>query len=209
MAFCKFCGKEIPDGSACDCGGAQTAPAVTTEELNQPASNNQTKGLIVIAGAALLLIIILVMLISSLSGGYKSPVKDFEKALNKGDGEMFMEAMLTDDMIDEAGKDGLELMDNLLGYITEAAKDEYGDNAKFSIKIKDKEKIDKDDLKDLEAIYSSVYDTDIEISKGYELEVEVSVKGKKGKNSNESELDVIKIKGEGWKLSPDSMDAIS
>lgn len=208
MAFCKFCGKEIPEGSACDCAGAQAAPAAA-EELNQPASNNQTKGLIVIAGAAVLLIVILVMLISSLSGGYKKPVKDFVKAINKGDGEKFMETMLTDDMIDELGDDGLELMDNLIGYITEAAKDQYGDNAKFSIKIKDKEKIDKDDLKDLESVYSSTYDADIEISKGYELEVEVSVKGKEGKNSNETELDVIKIKGEGWKLSPDSMNAIS
>lgn len=209
MAFCKFCGKEIPEGSACDCGGAQTTPAVTAEEINQPATNNQTKGMIVIAGGALLLIIILVMLISSLSGGYKTPVKDFEKALNKGDGEKFMETMLTDDMIDEVGKDGLELMDNLIGYITESAKEQYGDNAKFSIKIKDKEKIDKDDLKELETLYSSAYDSDIEISKGYELEVELTVKGKEGKNSDETELDVIKIKGEGWKLSPDSMDAIS
>ena len=100
-------------------------------------------------------------------------------------------------------------MDNLLGYITESAKEQYGDNAKFSIKIKDKEKIDKDDLKELETLYSSAYDSDIEISKGYELEVELTVKGKEGKNSDETELDVIKIKGEGWKLSPDSMDAIS
>ena len=45
MAFCQFCGREIPDGSVCGCPGSQQAAAQNQQQVNneqdQPQSNGQ------------------------------------------------------------------------------------------------------------------------------------------------------------------------
>lgn len=40
MAFCQFCGREIPDGSVCGCPGSQQAAAQNQQQVNN--EQNQT-----------------------------------------------------------------------------------------------------------------------------------------------------------------------
>lgn len=205
MAFCKFCGREIPDGSSCDCPDSQMAASPDT-----PAAKDSKTKNVVMAAVVVVVVVLVILLIKLLfGGGYKAPVKDFEKALNKCDGELLAEAMLTDDMMDEFGKDELEELDDMLEMLVEFAEDEYGDNVKFSIDIDDKEKLTDKEIKSVEEDYESELDDyKVEITKGYKLEIELTVKGKDKKDSDDAEITVVKIKGEGWKLSPDALYSI-
>ena len=210
MAFCKFCGKEIPEGSVCDCPGAQAenTPAENSPAEGAPAAKpSNTANIIIIAGLVIVLLVILGIVSAIAGGGYKKPVKNFEKALNKCDGELIAEAMLTDDMIDELDDD-IDELDDMLEMLVEFAEDEYGKNVKFSIDINDKEKLDKDELEDIADEYEDQFDEKVKISKGYELDVTIKVKGKDGKDEEDSSLYVIKIKGEGWKLAADSIESL-
>ncbi len=209
MAFCKFCGNEIPEGSQCSC--AESQAAATAQESAAPAApeaaaeKNSNKAAIVLVAGLIIILVIIVSLVSSIAGGgYKKPVSDFEKALNKTDGELLAECMYGDDMIDELDKDDFDKLSKSLEWLVELCEEEYGKNVKFTIKIDDKEKISKSELKDLEEIYLDSYDLDVEISKGYELEGTLKVKGKDDKDEEDIELTVVKIKGEGWKISPES-----
>lgn len=207
MAFCKFCGKEIPEGNKCDCAESQSAAvapapgagsAVSEANAQQPSN----KAAIVLAAALVIILVIIIALVSSIAGGgYKEPVNQFEKALNKSDGERLAECMFTDDVLEELDDDDYDDLSKTLEWMIELAEEEYGKNVKFSIKIEDKEKIDKKDLEDYEESYNEQYDSDMKFSKGYELEGTIKVKGKDGKDEEDIELTVFKIKGEGWKLS--------
>lgn len=206
MAFCKFCGNEIPEGSQCSCAESQAAAAA--QESAAPAAtaeNNSNKAAIVLVAGLIIILIIIVSLVSSIAGGgYKKPVSDFEKALNKTDGKLLAECMYGDDKLDELDKDDFDTLSKSLEWLVELCEEEYGKNVKFTIKIEDKEKISKSELKDLEEIYLDSYDLDVKISKGYELEGTLKVKGKDDKDEEDIELTVVKIKGEGWKISPES-----
>ena len=78
-------------------------------------------------------------------------------------------------------------------------EDEYGDDIKVSYKIKDKEKIDKDDLEDLEDDIKDTYDEKVKVSKGYELKIEMKIKGDDDKEKDTTKIKVYKIDGD-WCL---------
>lgn len=234
MAFCKFCGKEIPDGSVCDCPEAQAAAAASTssdassvetssaaetsspepsspyptEEASVKPSGSKTGAAVLIAGLVIVLLIIIGIISAIAGGGYKKPVKNFAKALNKGDGKLLAETMLTDEILDEVDDDDFDDLSDTLESIIDFAEDEYGKNIKFSISIEDKEKLSKSEIKDIEEEYEDNFDAKVEITKGYELDTELTIKGKDGKDEDDLTITVVKIKGEGWKLSPDSMFGI-
>lgn len=211
MAFCKYCGREIPENSVCDCPDAQAeannnpASGAPANETQTVASNQKTGFVVIGVAVAILLIIIIALLSSIFGGGYKKPVKDFEKSLNEGDGKLFIEAMLPEKFLDDVDDSQYELISDLVGSLKDFAEDEYGKNVKFIIDIEDKEKLEKDEISALESLYTSTYGLDVEITKGYELDTELTVKGKKGKDSKDMELVVFKIEGEGWKISPESL----
>lgn len=208
MAFCKFCGKEIIEGEQCDCSESQsaaqenTAPSAAPEATAEKPSNNAA---IVLAAALVIILVIIISLVSSIAGGgYKKPVNDFEKALNKADGKLLAECMYGDDMLDELDKDDYEDLSTTIEWLVEMCEEEVGDDVKFTIKIEDKEKLKKSELKDIEETYSESYDMDVKVKKGYVLEGTFKIKGDDDKEEEDIELTVVKIKGDGWKISPDS-----
>lgn len=206
MAFCKFCGSEIPEGASCNCAESQAQAAAPAAEAS--ASSNKT-GLIVVGAALVIALILIISIISSIAGGgYKKPINEFEKALNKCDGERLAECMMTKDMLKEAEDEDFDELDEMLEMLVEFAEEEYGDDVKFTIKVDDKEKLDKDDLKDIEESYEDMYDEKIDVKKGYEVTAEMTVKGDDGKDSEDIELTVIKVKGEGWLLTQDLMSGL-
>lgn len=204
MAFCKFCGNEIPEGSQCSCAESQAAPA-PAPAAETAAEKPSNKSALVLVAALVIILVIIISLVSSIAGGgYKKPVNDFEKALNKADGELLAECMYGDDMLDELDKDDYEDLSTTIEWLVELCEEEVGDDVKFTIKIEDKEKISKSELKDIEETYSESYDMDVEVKKGYVLEGTFKIKGDDDKEEEDIKLTVVKLKGDGWKISPDS-----
>ena len=87
-------------------------------------------------------------------------------------------------------------LDELAEGILDNLEDEYGDDIKISVKYKDKNKIDKDDLEDLEEMYEDNYDSKVKISKGYEVEIKATIKGDDEKETDTTTLSVYKINGD-------------
>ena len=124
---------------------------------------------------------------------YEQPVESYLKAIQNGSGSDFkksigkeqaayIEENLSDDYFDTYAKE-----------LREDAEDQYGENLKITYKVKDKEKIDKEDLEDYESEYESKYDADVTISEGYELETTVKLKGKDDSDEDDMTFTVVKI----------------
>lgn len=211
MAFCKFCGKEIPDGSVCDCPEAQKASASGAVPEETSATKNSKTNLVLAAGIIIVLLIILGIISAIAGSGYKKPIKDMVKGLNKADGQLIMEALYTDDMLDDMADDEdvkikelYDEMDDELEDALDDLEDEYGKNIKVSVKFEDKKELSDKKLEDYEDRYDDYYDADVKITKGYEVETTLKIKGKDDDDENEMTFIVLKIKGEGWKLYPGS-----
>lgn len=246
MAFCKYCGKQIPEGGACDCDEAKAerlsaqesgpeteqpaesaAPAenepeakTVTEEKAEDAGEKKEKkekkeksggssksGIIAAIITVVAVVVIVVVIIAVAAGsGYKEPIEDLEKALNKSDGDRIMRICMTDDYYDKYGKDKSEAFDGFLDAVTDAIGKADGGDVSFKFRVKDKDRLDKDDLREIESYYSSVLDEKVDIRKGYDVEVSVKLKTKKQKSERDIDIEVIKIDGEGWKISAKSFD---
>lgn len=214
MAFCQNCGKEIAEGQVCSCQQTQT------QEQAPAAAQAQGSKMPIIIGAAaavaVIAIVLVIVLVSSLGGGYKTPVKDLATAINKADGKMLISTMIDkdhlDEMIEESGVDDedelYEELDEQLEEILEMLEDEYGKGAKISISIEDADEIDEDDLEDTEDYYDDYLNMNVKIKKGYELECVMSVKGKDGEDENDLEIQVYQFEEGGWKIGMDTMNSL-
>lgn len=202
MAFCPNCGKVIPDGTVCDCQmQAQNNSPV-------PPTNNK-KQLLVVGISAVAVIAVLCLIVSSLGGGYKEPIKDLVKGFNKCNCEKIIDATMPKEYLKELKKDLKDDDEDWDDYIDDAndyledAKDDiediYGKNTKISVKFLDKKDVKKSDMKKIEEMYDDFYD--VEVKKAYKVKIEMEIKGKDDEDSEKNWLYVVKIKGDGWKIS--------
>lgn len=244
MAFCKYCGKEIPEGSVCSCPEAQkdagvqaastenasvnqSAPAPAAAPTPNPnpapapnpvpdfsgtaAANDESKKKsltnLIIAGGGIVVILLLVLIISTVAGGrYKKPVKDFFKGMNKADSERVVNAMFTEDMLDDADEDIDDMYDEFddsLDDMLDGLEDEFGDDIKIKFSVDEKKSIKDKKLETYEDFYDDYLDADVKIKKGYKLSLTVKIEGDEDDDENDDiEVVVVKIKGEGWKIYP-------
>ena len=190
MSFCPNCGKEVPDGTVCNC-------------------RNKKKNKFIATGVAVVAIIVVAVGVSNIAGaGYKKPVRDYIKAMNKCDTKKLLSVTMPESKLKEIKKNVkdsvidwdslLDKMDGVLEEGMEELEDDYGKNVRYSIKITDKEKVKGDDLDDLKEEYEDIYDA--EIKKDNLLEAEVTIKGKKDEESNDTSFYVVKVKGDDWKM---------
>lgn len=202
MAFCPNCGRVIPDGMVCDCQ-AQA-------DNNPPAPNkNNIKKQLVVGITTVAVIVILCLIISSLGGGYKEPINDLVKGINKNDYERIIEAVVPKEYLkelkeeikdeDENWKDFIDDLNDELEDSKEYLEDEYGKNVKVSVKFLDKKNVKESDFEDLEDMYDDNFDA--EIKKAYKVKVEIKIKGKEDEDTEKGWLYVVKVKGDGWKVS--------
>ncbi len=228
--FCTSCGASLDDNATfCTaCGAKLAAPAAapaandgstaastplddlkdkSLKAINDFKNNPQRNTYIGIACVAVLAIILIIVVVNLISGGYKGALKDYFGAIEDKDGEAYAEALFSDDMIDyildESGDDEDDFYD---GYKDKAKnaysslKDEYGSGISISFDVTDKEKIDKDDLEDLEDSLNELYDDNINVSKGYEVELEIEVEGKDDDDTFDATAVMIKADGD-WIIS--------
>ncbi|MCM1228062.1 MAG: zinc ribbon domain-containing protein [Clostridium sp.] len=213
--YCMQCGAQIDDDNAAVCpscganqDSAPTANGVDPVIVENPTDGSKKMFPVLIAAAAVVLVVFILILKALFGGSYKDPIDNFCKAMETGKGKYLYKSMPEfmiedeyDDMkkseiIDELDEVGEDLLDSL--------EDEYGDDIKVSYKIKSKEKIDKDDLKDMEDDIEDYYDAKVNVQKGYEVKLRLKIKGDDDDDSEKVTFNVYKIDGK-WCMEADSL----
>lgn len=178
---------------------------VPTEQFNlQPADDK--KKLIVMGGAAVVAIIIIIAIIAGIAGGaYKKPIKNLAKGYEEEDEDLIISAYssMFYDAVDEASGgylDAEEMIEEEAELEFEEIEEECGKDYKVVIEYGDKEKLNKDDIKDFvddaEDDYGFEYDAD-EIKALYEVDVEINAEGDDGDYEIlDSTVYVAKVDGE-------------
>ncbi|MCI7805359.1 MAG: zinc ribbon domain-containing protein [Oscillospiraceae bacterium] len=197
--FCMQCGTEIDDNAeiCSSCGAAQTStPDGTAESTNESKKSNAP----LIAAAAVIIVILLLIMKALFGGSYKEPIDNMCKAIETGKGKYLYKCMpefVLDEQYEDMKKSEIiDELDDEAEDMLEDMEDELGDDIKVSYKIKDKEKIDKDDLEDLEEMLEDAYDGKIKVRKGYEVDVKIKAKGDDDSDSQTMTLNVYKINGD-------------
>lgn len=220
MAFCKFCGKEIPEGGVCDCAAAQGQNAAnnTFDQANNVFNNdnnnggkkgidvndtiNKVKGnpTLLIGGVAVVLVLILLLIFILGHTGAKGAAKSFAKSITKkGKGKTYYSLTLPDDEIKEL-KDDDDWKDKVEDY-NDGIKDNIDDGYKYKIKsVKKSKKLSKAALKGAEKYWEEKGADDPKAKKGYEYKIRIQTKYDGEKETDTRKICVVKFKGEGWKV---------
>lgn len=226
MRFCGFCGKELPDGSLCDCSEsikARSQPKQAVNDIKNAAIANRRQiviGIICIAVIIIAFIKIIVFIFSgetdkqvvrSTKPDYEKPITDFVSAYNHNNSEKMMKIMLPSEYIDEL-KHNCGSSDEWYEYILtfddalEKEKDilelDYGKNIKLSAEILDKKELNQSETKEITELYEESFKTN-GIKSAYKVKVEFRIEGSEDYDINKYWIYVVEIRGEGWLLSPE------
>lgn len=212
--FCNNCGSVMEDDvmfctncGAQDVPAFQEAPAEASDSVFAPAGDKKSLMTLIIAGAALVVAIIL--LIAAFSSSPKKAMSNLEKVMNGNAGKISSlapnaywkylkdEEDVTKADVKDEFKDSYEDQKEFM-------EDEYGKNAKYNIKITDKDKLSKKKLEALAENIEENYDIDEKkVKAAYELEVEVSIKGRDDDDEYETTMYAVKISGKWYIVGPD------
>ena len=197
--FCENCGAEMEDNQVVcpNCGnGAESAqePISDTTSSNTTGSNSSNvKNIAIIGGIALAVVVIIAIILSIFGKGWKKPIDNYFKGMQKGDLKTYTKAY------PDFYNDKMDLDDDDMEDMKDALEDEYGEKIKITYKITKNEKIKKDDLKKVQEYIEKVYDEDVKVSAGKELKVKSTFKGKDDSDTDTNKMYVYKINGK-WKL---------
>lgn len=160
---------------------------------------------LVIASAALVVAIVLAIVFLCSGGSYKTAVKNYQAVMNGNVGKITSlapsgywkyleeEEDLTKADVKENFKEYYEEFEEML-------EDQYGKNAKITIKITDADDLSKKKLEALAENIEDNYDIDEKkVTAGYELECEMTIKGEEDDDETEQTLYAVKIGGS-WYL---------
>lgn len=136
--------------------------------------DDKKKNIIKIAGVVVALLLVVILVKACVGGGsYDKPFKSMQKLMNKQskDVDKYVDA-LTPKFVSKAYKDALKVLkksdykddiedmyddvEDKLKDTFDNLEDEFGKNVKFTYKITDKDKLDKDDLKDIQEAYQDL-----------------------------------------------------
>lgn len=226
MAFCKNCGKEIPEGGVCDCVNNAAAPV--NEESN-PFGGNQNDVMnggfddvakkaknnlpIIIAACVGILVVILLIVFICGHTGAKGCANKFAKTLSsKKGGKSYYSVTLPKDVIKQLKDD--DEYDEMIEDFNDDMEDSLED---FKIKVKSVKKgkkLKNKALKGAESYFEKFYDKydvdydEIEVKKGYEFKIKVQTidKEEDDKDTETRKISVVKLKGDGWKVVPFDSD---
>ena len=189
--FCSSCGAKVPgagqaSGGFAGNGGSAGFSGGAGGGHRGGSSTAGIKKYLPIIGIAAAVIVVAIILISIFAGGgYKKPVKQIEKALNKEDFDLYEEAFVEDFAGDE---DSFEMIFD------------YLKDPEFKIEIEDVEKIKKDDIKDELEEETSLSSRDIKkVKQAYIVDVNMEVEyGKKSdRDSDDEDFSIYVVKMDG------------
>lgn len=220
--FCNYCGTQLEDSATfcANCGAqveasaapkkaATTAPQSTTSnvQLEAPLKGNnffaQNKNKLIGIGIAAAVVIIIITVASSIiSGwGYKGPIKNYYKAVNKESGEIYLKTMpeFVAEYRDIDEDDADETMEETLEYLGNSV----GKDPKVSYEILEKTEMLEKQLEAKEESINKTYkdelDDEVEVSAGYNVLLKITAKGSRDKQESYTTLSVLEIDGD-WYL---------
>ena len=245
MAFCKTCGTQIPDGTnqCANCAASSGAP-INQPNTFAPANNgnmggyapgapaggfdfsgnteangkSSKKGFIILGIAAVVLIALLVFLFNFIFLGYKKPIKNAVKGINKVDADKVAHAVIPKDQFkdfEEIVEDGTgdsykDTVKDLEDEINDALKDTKLDY-KIKVDFKGKKKVSGSTRDEIEewacAIFEDMGLDEVEVKKAYRVKVKLEAEAEYEKESVSAgatfNIYVVKYKGcSGWYLAP-------
>lgn len=124
--------------------------------------------------------------------GYLKPVQALCEAMQDGEFDLLMDSLGPLKNIMKMVEDDAK---NNFNKMIDKYKSKCGEDYKVSYKIKEKSKMEENELKKLESDYS-ILGSELKLTEGYELKLEITVKGKKGKDKKDLDLSVAKSKDE-------------
>lgn len=195
---CSYCGEMVEANQDNVDNGVNEMEASmmgTAPSLSPQKKNNIMLGIIAaVAGVVGILVIILVFSIFGKSE--KTPLDNVEKILNKQPTNIdkivkdtspkFVSKAYLDviailkgndeykDDIEDLYEEGEKALEDAWDELNDSAEDELGKNVKFSYKIEDKEKIDKDDLETVAELYQELGQFKDELTEAIEIIAEAT-----------------------------------
>lgn len=202
--FCTQCGTNNPEGANnCAACGAPMGTAgkkkanfdLAAMWMDFRCSKYFIPGSIGAAGLVLLLIALIFF-----GGSKTTPIDNCLKGVEKANASKFLSAF-PKDALEELDIDKDDVQD-MLDEALDAAEDEFGKNIKFKYKVTDKEKADKDALREYRTYAKWFYGLEkSKITELWTIECEVTIKGADDKDTEEMNFIVFKYKGK-WYLDP-------
>lgn len=202
MAYCTQCGKEIPEGSVCDC-------MIAKENPEQKKTNKRINFRLILICLAAVVVVVLGLWIFSSVNAYKRPIKAFAKGINRHDTELLIESVLSDGniermkaQIENSGKSWKEYAKENNKKLKKELKN--NDFKKIKFEITDKEKVKGDELNLVKGMFTIMDDS--EISKVCKVYADMTIKTKDHEKTSDVIFYVVKVKGEDWKCIPYGID---
>ncbi len=169
------------------------------------------RGLVLVCALALGLVLFITVMGNVVGSGYKQPVKNVVKGINKERAELVLKSFYPRDYMEELRDraedsdndwdDVTDDMDSLISDVKEVCEDSYfGDDLAVSAKIVKKKKAT---AKDLRMLKKEFEDYDAVVKKAYKLKVRLTVKGDDEKEQVHFYIYSVKLKGGKWVLYPD------
>ena len=200
--FCGHCGSTLADNATfCpNCGAAITDQGMPQQQFNQPAfqqampnamgapkagMSKNAKLAIIIAAAAVAIGLIVWLIIVLLGGGYEKPLKNYVKALEKQDVDLFVESVTPSGSL--GALDTLSESSAKSQYSSRVKNiiNKYGEDYKISYEI-----LEKTEMSNTQTLG---------LFEGYTLKVKFTVSGSKKEGSVTRTVRVIKTGGK-WCL---------
>lgn len=143
----------------------------------------------------------------------KKIIKEFVKAEMTGDAEKIID-ILPEEVLEIVKTEGgmsrnelAEVMRKQFDSVIGTLESTYGEDWKYSYKIKSIKKVSQEDLEDIKDMYSNDLELELDISEAKTAEVEINVSGNQIENSNTLDVSLIKVGGT-WYLDFASLAAL-
>jgi len=204
IKFCPGCGAPIPGGTVnpepapsqdrmSAYGGMQKAAGDMYAPMGAPAAKAKPRIPFLAAGAAVIIIALFIVVRLMSGGGYKKPIENLEKGMNKQDVKLISSAFASGEVPDS---EILDIFEELGGFV----------DYKVEIDIIGEQKIPKQDI---EYVLSEEYDVDevyaSSASAAYALDLNMSISMGDYSDSDTETIPVAKINGK-WVIPADLYD---
>lgn len=214
MAYCEYCGKEMPKSGVCSCKlpAAPFVPEirVSTSDRKEGGIKNFVRDnkVLLIVGAALLAVIITVIVIVYNFTGSRGAARKYAKnVFSRSGGKTYYSMTLPDKLYDSLNGDKFDDMVDDFNDENKKAAEDYKVKLK---KIKKTEKLSKNQLNGAEKAFAqnaAKYDRSFakasySAKKGYIYELTYKIKDRQTKKTKKytKEVAAVKFNGEGWKI---------
>lgn len=208
---------EAPQINTADTAKIADAPESGTANNVQVSANN-SKNAVYIA-ACIVALLVLMILMCFFGGGAKGAVKKYVKAASsKNGGKTYYSYTLPKDVINKLKKKDKydDLVDNFNDMVEGVLDELEGKETvpKF-MKIVKKTKLDDSELEAAEDYFKRIcsrYDvksSNVKVTKGYEMKIKTKNKDEDGDvEYHKTKICVVKLKGDGWKIIPQSKESL-